>query len=185
MDKIEKKEAEKYTKMWGYDSYRERSPGMRFLDLALRALAPKVGESIIDLGCGTGRTSNKLSDMGYKVTALDIASNACTEFNGDFIESSIWSIPDEAGLFDYGVCFDVMEHLPTEMVELSIECIAKHCKTVYFQIANFECHEGDKIGESLHLTVKGADWWADILKKHFKKVDVNVQTKHHLITCKN
>jgi len=185
MDRLEKEESKKYTKMWAFDSYRERSPGMRFINKAIDAIHPEEGASIIDLGCGTGRTSNHLSELGYKVTALDIAENACTEYAGDFIQSCIWSIPSNTGKFNYGVCFDVMEHLPTEKVDKSIKCVARHCDIAYFQIANFVCHEGDKIGESLHLTVKSADWWLNAMKKHYKYVEVSKQPQHHLITCRN
>jgi SAM-dependent methyltransferase len=176
-------EKAKYRKMWEFDSYRERSPGLRFIDDALARMKPEPGASIIDLGCGTGRVSNHLKQLGYNVTALDIAANACTEFDGPFIESCIWEIGD-IGQFDYGFCADVMEHLPTEQIDKTLECIKAHVGTCYFQIANFYCHEGDKIGESLHLTVKPCDWWEVVLKRHFSSVSITAEPKHHIAVCR-
>lgn len=180
---VEDQEREKYEYAWTHDSYRERSPGMRFLEDALKRLQPHVGASILDIGCGTGRVSRELSQRGFDVTALDIASNACQEFDGPFIHCPVWDIPD-VGVFDYGYCADVMEHLPTEKVEAAIRNIARVCEKVYFQIANFHDH-GEMIGGGvhLHLTVKDLGWWAEMLAPHFKKVDIRPQPKHHIAVC--
>lgn len=178
-------EKTKYEKMWEFDSYRERSPGMRFLDDAIQRVRPKLASTVVDLGCGTGRVSNELHHRGYRVTAVDIAANACKEFEGTFVQSSLWGLPDNMEVFQYGFCFDVMEHLPTEMVDQTISCIAKHTEVCYFQIANFVCHEGDKIGEHLHLTVENSQWWRRKMRKHFRFVEVIEQPKHHIVIARH
>jgi trans-aconitate methyltransferase len=38
-------------------------------------LAPRKGESILDLGCGTGELANKLSQMGVTVSGIDKSEN--------------------------------------------------------------------------------------------------------------
>lgn len=183
VDDLTYQEREKYQKMWGFDSYRERSPGMRFLDDALERMKMEPGASVIDLGCGTGRVSKALKEMGFDVTALDIAKNACTEFHGPFIEACLWELEDSIPNFDYGFCADVLEHLPTDRVSESLKCIAAHTGKCYFQIANFHCHEGKKIGEALHLTVKSVGWWKDALERHFKTVNIEAKPKHHIAVC--
>lgn len=175
----------KYEFTWSHDVYRERSPGMRFLDDALRRLNPPVGSSILDIGCGTGRVSHELRRRGFDVTALDIAENACREFDGPFLLCPVWNIPP-VGTFDYGFCADVMEHLPTEMVDQALQNITRVCRTVYFQIANFEDH-GEMVGGGvhLHLTVKPLDWWREVLEGHFAAVNIEAQPKHHVAVCSN
>ena len=181
-------EKAKYEKMWGFDAYRERSPGFRHVNQALSLFKekdPKFGDTLIDLGCGTGRVSKFLQETGFEVTALDIAQNALTEFNGRFICSSLWEIPDDIEVFRFGFCADVMEHLPPEMVPDAIACVSKHVEIGYFQIANFVCHEGDKIGEHLHLSVFPADWWEKQFRKNWtRKINelrVIENPKHHVV----
>lgn len=184
-DAIAKAEREKYEKMWRFESYRERSPGMRHLEDALVRLQPTPGASIIDIGCGSGRVSQALFERGFMVTAIDIAENSCTEFDGDFIAACLWDLPRDVGVHDYGFCADVMEHIPTKKVSLVLENISKVSKTVYFQIANFECHEGDKIGEHLHLTVKPYPWWHELLSHYFIVEQSQLNPKHHIFVCKS
>jgi SAM-dependent methyltransferase len=181
-DEIAKRERAIYQRMWGEDSYRERSPGMRFLDQALATAQPERNERIIDLGCGTGRVCAELQNRGFvSVTGLDIASNACKEFKGRVINTCLWQW-ESAEWFDVAFCFDVMEHIPTEQVEDTLDCIAGHCDRVYFQIANFVCHEGDKFGYHLHPTVKPLTWWLDAMRKvGFQILHAEQATKHHLI----
>jgi len=184
MNEIEEKEIKKYSTIWGFDSYRERSPGLRFVEQAMEMLQPAPNSSIIDLGCGTGRVANYFKMKGLNTTALDLVDNACNEFDGPFIKAPLWRL-DDIGSYDFGFCADVMEHLPTELVDDALYQISKHCNRVYFQIANFHDHEGDKIGESLHLTVKPFSWWALLIKSYFKVTNSKLAPKHHVFVCKS
>ena len=175
------KEQQKYEKMWARPEYRERSPGMRVAQMAYDWMKP--GGTMVDFGCGTGRAAAWFASQGLTVTGFDIAANAMTEHDGDFVQGSLWDMP-EFGTFDYGYCTDVMEHLPPEHVADAIKGIAERVKHgVFFQIALFECHMGDAIGEHLHLTVKPADWWVRLLKQHFSSVEVKPHAKYVLARC--
>ena len=184
-DVLTKAEKDKYSKMWGFESYRERSPGLRFLDNALTLLQMPEGATVVDLGCGTGRVSAALQQQGFQVTAVDIAANACREFHGSFVEACLWDLPETLGKFAFGFRADVMEHIPTERVDDTLSNIANHVDECYFQIANFVCHEGDKIGEHLHLTVRPMTWWLDALSEYFTPHIVHAHPKHHVIVCKS
>lgn len=184
-DPVAVKEKNKYERMWGLEKYHQRSPGMRHLEDALLKLSPKPGATIVDLGCGTGRVSAELKKRGFRVVAVDIAENAATEFDGHFVASPLWDLPAELGKFDYGFCADVMEHIPTDHVAKTLECISLHASVVYFQIANFVCHEGDEIGEHLHLTVKPIEWWKKELDKSFVVQLAVKNPKNHVFICKS
>ena len=182
-DDIRDSESAKYNKIWELDAYRKHSPAMRIIDRALTAVNIKTGSSIIDLGCGTGRASQRMANLGYNVTAFDIAEKACLEFDGDFIEGCLWDMPD-LGQFDLGVAFDVLEHIPTEMIDLTLENMARHCKTLYLQIATFPDPFGEKIGETLHLTLEPLEWWREKLLVHYKTVRIETRRGHHIAICK-
>ena len=181
-DAITQEQRAIYERMWDEDSYRERSPGMRFLDRALAQVKPEPGHRIIDLGCGTGRVCTELVYRGFTdVTGLDIAANACKEFNGPVIETCLWEW-EGAEFYDVALCFDVMEHIPTERVKQTLERISMHVDTAYFQIANFVCHEGDKFGYHLHPTVKPMRWWVEQMRDvGFNVLSADEAPKHHLI----
>lgn len=184
-DAVAQEEREKYQTMWADPRYSERSPGMRFLDDALQKLNIQPGASVVDLGCGTGRVAQALAEQGFDVTAVDIAPNAAAEFSGMFICACLWELPENFRHFDYGFCADVLEHIPTEKISDTLQNIARVADTVYFQIANFECHMGEEHGLHLHLTVKPIGWWLEALSQHFDFVEIEPHPKHHIAVCSN
>jgi SAM-dependent methyltransferase len=46
---------------------------VREVDFLLEELSPQPGESILDVGCGTGRHSIELAKRGYAVTGIDLS----------------------------------------------------------------------------------------------------------------
>ena len=47
---------------------------VREVDFLLEELSLQPGDSILDVGCGTGRHSIELAKRGYAVTGLDLSS---------------------------------------------------------------------------------------------------------------
>lgn len=169
---LERIEREKYQNSWSRDSYRERSPAMRVVDEAIRWLDPAPGASFADFGCGTGRASAYLARHAYSVTAVDIAANSCTEFNGPFIEACLWDLPD-MGTFDHAICCDVLEHIPPKMMWAVLKGIKDRTRvSAFFQIARFEDAEG------LHLCLRDPDWWATAFRRHFARTEWLIQEKY-------
>lgn len=52
----------------GYDIADPTDTGGEFY----RALAQEAGGSVLEIGCGTGRVTIPIADMGYPVTGLDV-----------------------------------------------------------------------------------------------------------------
>lgn len=177
------KEKEKYEKMWDLNSYRERSPGERFFERGYIALSPVKGATLCDWGIGTGRAAKLFSDKGLQVEGIDIAKNAVREFKGRVWIGTMWDPPfPKHKSFDYGYCTDVMEHIPTEKVLQTLQKI-KLCtqRSCWFSIATFVDHEGDAIGETLHLTLKPAEWWVTVFAKVFPRFDFTNEKKRFYI----
>lgn len=180
-DEIARAEQAKYEAIWGLDQYRVRSPGLRMLDRALKMLRPVSDGSFTDWGCGTGRVAHALHDQGYPVRLVDIAPNA---YRGGlpFVHACLWRLPENLPASDYGYCADVIEHIPPEKVQDVLEGIAKRTtKACYFQIAMFDDHHGDAIGETLHLSVFPAEWWKRRILRSFKRAEFKVFGGKHLL----
>lgn len=167
-------EKRKYERMWTIPGYRVSSPGEDLVDAAVTALGMESGQSVIDFGCGPGRATKKLRDMGFTVLGLDIAENCRDEgMDFPFRLECLWNLPADIEPADWGYCCDVMEHIPPEHVDAVLAGIrAKTRKGAFFNIAFFHDGFGNVIGERLHLTVQPQSWWLDRLRQHWPMVEV-------------
>lgn len=168
----EEAETAKYQKMWQVDEYRKYSPGEMLLDEILWQLAMPIGAEVIDFGCGPGRLTQKLKGLGYRTRGIDFAAN-CLDQGVDvpLTIACLWDLPE--GLeTEFGICCDVMEHIPPERVNDVLRGIAMSvsCAT-FFNISTVADGFGRVIGEQLHLTIQDRDWWKARLQRYFGGVE--------------
>lgn len=161
-------ERDKYQRMWREPRYRTHSPGLnlvsRFYNYALsNGLEPT--DSLIDLGCGTGRAGKALALQGFNVTLFDLV-DAVDSGNGlPFIAGCLWELP-ESPKYQWIYCTDVLEHIPRDHVAATLKGMAAITgKGGLLQIAHFQDGCGQLIGETLHLTVKPPEWWQEKINK--------------------
>lgn len=154
-------ERAKYSAVWDIPEYRVVSPGADNVDRFLEVLQPPRGSTVIDIGCGVGNAGLDLERHGMNVTWLDITDAALDPVidRRQFIEAPLWARWQRPGGWDYGFCVDVMEHLPVEYTMLALERIVLACRTSWICLANLPDSHGDRIGETLHLTVQPFNWW--------------------------
>lgn len=156
-------ERDRYRLMWAIDSYRDRSPGENAVPMILEHLNPD--SLVLDFGCGTGRASLALAKAGIDVLLIDFADNARDEeaINLPFLEWDLTHpLPPHA---HYGICCDVMEHIPTADVPTVLRNITDAADNVFFQISTVPDDFGCMIGGPLHLTVKPHAWWHEQLQQ--------------------
>lgn len=160
-------EKAKYEKIWNISLYRKVCISERFIKIIPSLLNMKQGGKLIDFGCGTGRTSQIMKGLGYSVVGVDHAKN-CLDRNVDidFVEACLWDLPESLS-GDYGLCTDVMEHIPEEKVSDVLESIKRSVPICFFCIDDEVDLMGDAIGERLHLTIKPMSWWYKKLRSHF------------------
>lgn len=156
-------ERDKYRLMWSSDAYREVSPGESDVPSILHHLKPD--SLVIDFGCGTGRASIELAKHGVPVLLIDFADN-CRDEEAMGLPFLEWDLtrpmPPHA---HYGICCDVMEHIPTEDVPAVIRNIMAAADKVFFKISTVPDVFGAMIHSQLHLTVKPHAWWRELLSE--------------------
>jgi hypothetical protein len=158
-----------YEKCWEGDKYRGVSPGEQNIDVFLDAAKPDKGTTVADWGCGTGRAGYKLwKDHGMDVTLVDFASNcldpkvegATEEDDGIRFKKHDLSKPITLPT-QFGICADVMEHVPEDQVDAVLSNILNNSRHVFFQIATGEdiCGKHEDIDHELHCTQHDYHWW--------------------------
>jgi len=88
----------------------------------LQQLNLPQGATVLDAGCGTGLFSIRLAKAGYRVKAVDIASQMVEKSKADAtkagvagnIDFEVNTIESVKGTYDAVVCFDVLIHYPAE-----------------------------------------------------------------------
>ena len=166
-------EKTKYEEMWSIPSYGDISPGADIADAFAKISGCKPGETLIDLGTGSGKAALRLQNhYRLNVQTLDITTScmipdAFDSFSGTHIETSLWSNwPDTlpasgAVLFDFAYCCDVMEHIPAEFTMLCLNNMFRTARHVFIQVDVEPEGWGRLINETLHLTVMPFEWWRD------------------------
>ena len=162
-----------YEKAWSFDEYRKYSPGENYMDLFLETAEPPEGTTVIDWGCGTGRAGFRLWQEGLDVTLVDFAANCLDDSVRTACEQEPESIRfikhdltrNKALPSQFGICCDVLEHIPEDKINDALDTILDNSRHVFFQIATvddqFSEDHPDDFEEPLHLTVRDYQWWLE------------------------
>lgn len=157
-------EQEKYARMWEVPGYRDVAPGEQVAELFVKVARPEG--VVVDFGCGTGRGSLAIERLTEcKLLLLDFTTNSRDPeaMRLPFIQCDLsQDIPVKG---DYGFCTDVMEHIPPDQVEQTVQNIMRASARVFFQISLVPDNFGGEIGQPLHLSVHSATWWEDLFRR--------------------
>ncbi|MBX7067165.1 MAG: class I SAM-dependent methyltransferase [Parachlamydiales bacterium] len=177
MDELATQELLKYERIWTtFPEYREEGPADYLTPVFLHYFPIQKGESIIDFGCGSGRSALPLLKAGLKVHLVDICDSCLDpeifllQMQGaiEFTKGCLWSLPKDLNPADWGICFDVLEHLPEEKIDVVLQTLSSRIKKGgLFSIFLKEDQFGQAVGEKLHLTVQPAEWWKEKIGRHF------------------
>lgn len=121
---FERENAKRYDK-W-YESPEGRQADKLEKDLFLKLVNPKKGQTLLDIGCGTGHFSFWFHDLGLKVTGVDISLNmlgmAVDRLKHEeikLVRGDAHSLPFQDKSFDLTVMITTLEFLrePRKAVE--------------------------------------------------------------------
>lgn len=156
-------ERDKYRTMWRFDSYRDVSPGELLVDLFIKTAKPEG--MVIDFGCGTGRAGVRLAAAGVEVLLSDFADN-CRDQEALGLPFIEWDLTKPfPGRAPYGLCTDVMEHIPTVDVDTVIENLFEATPRLFLSIGTTIDMCGALAEQELHLTVRPHAWWRERLER--------------------
>lgn len=97
----------------------------------------KPGDSLIEMGCGSGHLSLCLAQKGYKVTLVDFSSVALEKarltfekygVEGEFILGDLFNLDEKLPVYDYAWNSGVMEHFGDDEIAALMKNIGKHAK---------------------------------------------------------
>lgn len=190
MDFLSNAEKQKYNTLWQtYPSYRDVSPAEELVPFYLKHFHRQIkpGERLLDFGCGTGRAAKSFLSAGLSVELIDCSSQCLDEeisllinWVGErcrFWEACLWDLPPALKAGEWGLCCDVMEHIPPEKVDLVLQNISSRVlKEVLFSIYLEEDRFGKELGIPLHLTLQSKDWWQTTLERHFDSAQCLMET---------
>lgn len=154
-------EKEKYDGMYESTSYGIVNNGKDITNYVCDLKA----DSICDVGCGDGSFCRSLLDDVKHLYGIDISSSP----QG----SGIWwskgyskelPLPDNA--VDYVTSFDMLEHLPTDEVDPTLDEFARIAKYGMILSISYDISARFYNGHTLHLTVKPEGWWVNKLSKY-------------------
>ncbi|MFC1804512.1 class I SAM-dependent methyltransferase [Candidatus Omnitrophota bacterium] len=161
-----------------------------FNDRVLNMLKAKRGQTILDVGCGTGSFCLAAFKNGLEITGLDFSSVALKKARSlnqklKLILSDVHSLPFEDGFFDHAVCLGSLEHFSDKKKALrEISRILKPSGKAFILLPNsyFIGHiylvmktgmPPDEGGQQFNEDFNTKIGWKDILEKeHFKVISI-------------
>jgi hypothetical protein len=128
------------------------------VDYVLAAVGEARPRSVLDFGAGKSALADSLAaHWGATATRYDPA------------------IPEIAtppeGLFDLGLCTDVLEHVPEAELDAFLATLRAHAALSYIRVSTIPATKLLPNGENAHCTVRPADWWRDRLLAHWPEVE--------------
>lgn len=162
-------ERRKYVNAFKDPGYRRANHGLTLWHMWQFAHIGEQPRTFLDIGCGNGRLFAECNQKGIDAWGLDFVNALDPDhlYPQKLLQACLWDLGmdyrSRFAPFEFGVCADVMEHIPPEKVDAVFANICPLVNHILFKIANFPSrHDGNE----LHLTLQPANWWQDKLNRY-------------------
>ena len=118
-------------------------------------------KTVLDVGTGCGEFASMMADRGKKVHAVDMCQAAIDIARRDdrlcCLRAAVPGMGLEGMTFDLVTAFDLLEHIPEELVESAIHELVAHSKQ--HVIVSIAWTLSVVCGHNLHPCMKPREWW--------------------------
>lgn len=146
-------EREKYEICYQLPNYRLQGARLAKVMKDVEAIPP--GATYLDVGCGRGEMVQLARSRGVDAKGVELVAYLCDGQN--VINAEITALPFDDGDFDVVSCYDVVEHLPEDQVDLALDELFRVARQTVLITTNDK--RSTYNGMELHLTRKPRDWW--------------------------
>jgi SAM-dependent methyltransferase len=140
------------------------------------------GKSILDVGCGSGYGTASLAHAAALAVGIDASREAITaakakaQSQAHFVLMDARSMAIADNTFDVATCFEVVEHVDTELVEQIVSEVARCLRTdghAIFSTPNIDVvvKAGAEVPD-FHINNLNHRTFKSLLRRHFRKVDL-------------
>jgi len=129
--------------------------------------------SVLDVGTGCGDFASMMADRGKKVWAVDMCQAAIDVASKDTrlncICATLPGLPIDA-TFDLVTAFDLLEHIPEELVESALLELAKRSRK--HVVVSVAWTPSRVCGHDLHPCLKPQEWWLSRMNDIYESVEI-------------
>ena len=137
-------------------------------------------DSVLDIGCGRGQLLMQLQKEGARnLFGCDISAVLINnlrqqqEMKGITLKCGPMHKLPVVGSFTLVTAFDVLEHIPEELLDDSISELMRVMGPGGDAVVSVAWHpSGKEWGMELHVNVKPRDWWMQKLRHYFDEVEI-------------
>jgi SAM-dependent methyltransferase len=104
-----------------------QSPHEQARERSLMALAPPRARRVLDVGTRDGHFARLLADRGAEVVALDLDQPTIDHPLVQSVKGDASALPFPDGSFDFVLCAEVLEHVPSPALEQACGEMARVC----------------------------------------------------------